>query len=137
MTLTIHPLAGIPEIARGDDLPALLLAAIDRAGLAIHTGDVLVVTHKVVSGRGAVAVLAGDEEKAPGPRCARQAVEVISSPRRPGDRRRPATGSSAPTPEWIDPTPYRGPPCSSPAIRTRRRTGSAWRSKPLPASTSR
>ncbi|MFH1103810.1 MAG: coenzyme F420-0:L-glutamate ligase, partial [Actinomycetota bacterium] len=83
MTLTIHPLAGMPEIARGDDLPALILAAVGRAGLAIQAGDVLVVTHKIVSkAEGAVAVLTGDEEKAYRTLVLEQAVEVI---RRRGD----------------------------------------------------
>ncbi|HUG74099.1 MAG TPA: coenzyme F420-0:L-glutamate ligase, partial [Acidimicrobiia bacterium] len=49
MTLTIHPLTGIPEVEHGDDLAALLLEAIHDAGLALEAGDVLVVTHKVVS----------------------------------------------------------------------------------------
>jgi len=83
MTLTIHPLAGMPEITRGDDLPALILAAVGRAGLAIQAGDVLVVTHKIVSkAEGAVAVLTGDEEKAYRTLVLEQAVEVI---RRRGD----------------------------------------------------
>lgn len=66
MTLTVHPLPGIPEVGRGADLPALLLAAITGAGLAPEPGDVLVVTHKIVSkAEGAVVALDGpDEERA-------------------------------------------------------------------------
>ena len=83
MTLTITPLPGIPEIAQGDDLPALLLDAIRRAGLEPAAGDVLVVTHKVVSkAEGAVEVLEGDEEPAYRALAAREAVEII---RRRGD----------------------------------------------------
>jgi coenzyme F420-0:L-glutamate ligase/coenzyme F420-1:gamma-L-glutamate ligase len=83
VTLTITPLPGIPEIAQGDDLPALLLDAIRRAGLEPAAGDVLVVTHKVVSkAEGAVEVLEGDEEPAYRALAAREAVEII---RRRGD----------------------------------------------------
>jgi coenzyme F420-0:L-glutamate ligase/coenzyme F420-1:gamma-L-glutamate ligase len=65
MTVSIHPVPGIPEIAAGDDLPALLAAALQDAGLGPEPGDVLVVTHKVVSkAEGAVAALEGDGEAA-------------------------------------------------------------------------
>jgi coenzyme F420-0:L-glutamate ligase/coenzyme F420-1:gamma-L-glutamate ligase len=65
MTLTIHPLTGIPEVGHGDDLAALLLEAIRGAGLALEVGDVLVVTHKVVSkAEGAVVPLEGPDEDA-------------------------------------------------------------------------
>lgn len=47
--LTLLALPGIPEIAPGADLPALLLAAIDRAGQAPHSGDILVIAQKIVS----------------------------------------------------------------------------------------
>ncbi|HEX5631078.1 MAG TPA: coenzyme F420-0:L-glutamate ligase [Acidimicrobiia bacterium] len=82
--MTIHPLPGIPEIAAGDDLPAILLAAIERAGLQPEPGDVLVVTHKIVSkAEGAVVTLDGaDEERAYRALVLDEAVEVI---RRRGD----------------------------------------------------
>jgi coenzyme F420-0:L-glutamate ligase/coenzyme F420-1:gamma-L-glutamate ligase len=44
--LEILPVAGIPEVRPGDDLSALILRA---AGRDLRAGDVLVVTHKVVS----------------------------------------------------------------------------------------
>jgi coenzyme F420-0:L-glutamate ligase / coenzyme F420-1:gamma-L-glutamate ligase len=44
----IIPLAGIPEVAPGDDLVTLLGDAIERAG-GLDAGDVLVVSQKVVS----------------------------------------------------------------------------------------
>ncbi len=63
MTLTIHPLRGIPEVSRGDDLPALLLTSLESAGLALANGDVVVITHKVVSkAEGAVVPLTSDDE---------------------------------------------------------------------------
>ena len=63
--LTIHPLRGIPEVSRGDDLPGLLLASLEAAGLALADGDVVVITHKIVSkAEGAVAPMTGDDEDA-------------------------------------------------------------------------
>ena len=44
----IVPLAGIPEVAPGDDLGALLGDAVERAG-GLEEGDVLVVAQKAVS----------------------------------------------------------------------------------------
>ena len=44
----IVPLTGIPEVAPGDDLGALLGDAVDRAG-GLEEGDVLVVAQKAVS----------------------------------------------------------------------------------------
>ncbi len=46
--IRILPLEGLPEIAPGDDLAALLADAIDRAG-GLEEGDVLVLAHKIVS----------------------------------------------------------------------------------------
>ncbi len=47
--VTLYALPGIPEIQAEDDLVAIVLEAVDRAGLEIQSGDVLVVTQKVVS----------------------------------------------------------------------------------------
>ena len=44
----IIPLAGLPEVREGDDLPSLILHAAE-AGPAIESGDVVVVTQKIVS----------------------------------------------------------------------------------------
>jgi coenzyme F420-0:L-glutamate ligase / coenzyme F420-1:gamma-L-glutamate ligase len=84
VTLAIHPLPGIPEVTGGDDLPGLLLAAVGAAGLTLEAGDVLVVTHKVVSkAEGAVVPLEGDDEDAAYRRVVLdEAAEVI---RRRGD----------------------------------------------------
>jgi coenzyme F420-0:L-glutamate ligase/coenzyme F420-1:gamma-L-glutamate ligase len=46
--LRILPLAGIPEVEPGDDLPALIGDAVERAG-GLEEGDVVVVAQKVVS----------------------------------------------------------------------------------------
>jgi coenzyme F420-0:L-glutamate ligase/coenzyme F420-1:gamma-L-glutamate ligase len=49
MSLEILPILGIPEVAEGDDLAALILAAMGPAGLELERGDIVVVTQKVVS----------------------------------------------------------------------------------------
>lgn len=47
--LQIFPLPGIPEVKTGDDLAALLLEALGRAGLEVQEGDILVLAQKIVS----------------------------------------------------------------------------------------
>lgn len=48
-TVTLTPLPGIPLIQAGDDLAALILAALAAAELTFQAGDVIVVTSKIVS----------------------------------------------------------------------------------------
>ena len=60
MSLSVHPLLGIGRIAPGDDVAAALGPAFEALGP--RSGDVLVVTHKIVSkAEGAVRVITGDE----------------------------------------------------------------------------
>jgi coenzyme F420-0:L-glutamate ligase/coenzyme F420-1:gamma-L-glutamate ligase len=47
--LRLLGLGGIPEVRPGDDLAALIGDAIGAAGIGLEPGDVVVVTHKVVS----------------------------------------------------------------------------------------
>jgi coenzyme F420-0:L-glutamate ligase/coenzyme F420-1:gamma-L-glutamate ligase len=47
--LRIIGLPGIPEVVPGDDLVELISASLARAGLTLEPGDILVVTHKIVS----------------------------------------------------------------------------------------
>ncbi|MBX6377942.1 MAG: coenzyme F420-0:L-glutamate ligase [Clostridia bacterium] len=47
--MRLIPLSGIPEVRPGDDLPALLCEAAERAAAPFADDDVLVVAHKVVS----------------------------------------------------------------------------------------
>lgn len=47
--LRVIGLDGIPEIEPGDDLAAAIVAAIEQTGVGLETGDILVVTHKIVS----------------------------------------------------------------------------------------
>jgi len=48
-SLTMTALPGLPRFAPGDDVPRLILSALERAGLDLRAGDVLVVTSKVFS----------------------------------------------------------------------------------------
>ena len=60
--LRLFGLPGIPEVRPGDDLAALVGDAIGRAGVGLEAGDVLVITHKVVSkAEGRLVRLAGIE----------------------------------------------------------------------------
>ncbi len=47
--ITVIPIDGVPEIQPGDDLGAILADRMEARGLEPAPGDVLVVTHKVVS----------------------------------------------------------------------------------------
>ena len=47
--LQLLPLPGWPDVQPGDDLAALVLESLGRAGLALAAGDVLVLAQKVVS----------------------------------------------------------------------------------------
>jgi len=65
-TLTLTALDGIPEVRAGDDLAALLRAALARCDLRVRDGDVLVIAQKIVSkSEGRVVAL---DEVAPGQR---------------------------------------------------------------------
>ena len=47
--LTIIPITGIGRVVKGDDVARLIADALDTEGLSPLNGDVLVVTHKIVS----------------------------------------------------------------------------------------
>lgn len=60
MTIEIFPLGGIGVVRKGDDVAALIVSALE--GLPAEDGDVVVVTHKIVSkAEGAVVEVEGDE----------------------------------------------------------------------------
>lgn len=48
-TIAIIPIPGIPQVKPDDDLPSLLLDAIDRAKVGLKSGDILVICQKIVS----------------------------------------------------------------------------------------
>jgi len=61
VSLEVHPVSGIGRVSPGDDVAALLASALEP--LQPIDGDVVVVTHKIVSkGEGAVRSIEGDEE---------------------------------------------------------------------------
>ncbi|MFP3852817.1 MAG: coenzyme F420-0:L-glutamate ligase [Anaerolineales bacterium] len=77
--LLLTALPGIPMIGAGDPLPELILQGIDRAGLELASGDVIVVAQKVISkAEGRLVKL---ENILPSPRAAKLAREVKKDPR--------------------------------------------------------
>jgi coenzyme F420-0:L-glutamate ligase/coenzyme F420-1:gamma-L-glutamate ligase len=60
--VTVIPVMGLPEIGAGDDLGAMIAAALSGSGLAPRDGDILVVTSKVVSKAEGRVVAASREE---------------------------------------------------------------------------
>jgi coenzyme F420-0:L-glutamate ligase / coenzyme F420-1:gamma-L-glutamate ligase len=78
-SLTLTALAGIPLVAPGDDLAALLVAALRRMVIAPEDGDILVVAQKVVSKAEGRFVDLGSV--APSARAAALAKEVGKDPR--------------------------------------------------------
>jgi coenzyme F420-0:L-glutamate ligase/coenzyme F420-1:gamma-L-glutamate ligase len=49
LSITLSTVPGIPHVHAGDDVAALLLAALGRAGLALQDGDVVAIAQKIVS----------------------------------------------------------------------------------------
>ena len=49
MPLVLSPLSGIPLIAPGDDLSAIIMDALDRNSIQIQVGDIFVLAQKIVS----------------------------------------------------------------------------------------
>lgn len=49
VSYTVTALAGVPIIQPGDDLPTVILAALQHTGLTLQAGDVLVIASKIVS----------------------------------------------------------------------------------------
>lgn len=81
MSLEVHPLTGVGDISEGDDLAMALLPSVQAIGPA--AGDILVVTHKVVSkAEGAVRQIVGDDEEFKRSLVEELAVSII---RRRGD----------------------------------------------------
>jgi coenzyme F420-0:L-glutamate ligase/coenzyme F420-1:gamma-L-glutamate ligase len=81
VNLEILPVVGIGPVSPGDDLAALLESALEP--LAPVSGDVLVVTHKIVSkAEGAIVQIEGDEEQFRKHLIESEAVSIV---RRRGD----------------------------------------------------
>jgi coenzyme F420-0:L-glutamate ligase/coenzyme F420-1:gamma-L-glutamate ligase len=77
MTVLIDPVPGVPEIRPGDDLPALLVAALSHAGMDLRDGDIMTVTQKIVSKAEGRVVLEADGPGRAG-WVAREAVRVVA-----------------------------------------------------------
>lgn len=77
--LSLYRLPGLPLVETGDDLAAMIAAAVARAGLTLRPGDILVVAQKIVSkAEGRIVALATVEPSAE----ARQlAAETDKDPR--------------------------------------------------------
>lgn len=77
--LSALALDGLPEVARGDDLAALIVHALREQGLELMDGDVLAVAHKVLSkAEGRTRSLA---EVQPQPEALRLAEQLAKDPR--------------------------------------------------------
>lgn len=77
--LVLTPLQGLPWVQPGDDLPALLLAAVLRQGLTLQDGDVVVLAQKIVSkAEGRYRLLS---EVTPSPRAVELGAETEKDPR--------------------------------------------------------
>ncbi len=77
--LELFAIPGLPMVRAGDDLPALILAGLDRAGQALRDGDVVVVAQKIVSKAEGRTVDLGDV--VPSARGDRAGGEVGKDPR--------------------------------------------------------
>lgn len=82
---TVWGVTGVPEVGPGDNLVALIAAAIDTSiaedpDNALRDGDILVVTSKIVSKSEGMQVPVGDREKA----IAQDTVRVVAERVHPG-----------------------------------------------------
>jgi coenzyme F420-0:L-glutamate ligase/coenzyme F420-1:gamma-L-glutamate ligase len=72
-------LAGIPRVRAGDDIAALIADALQRSGLTLQSGDVLVIAQKIISkAEGRLVALASIK---PSARAQTLAAEVDKDPR--------------------------------------------------------
>lgn len=78
-SMTVFTLPGIPEVREGDDLAALVTAALEAAGEALRPGDIVVVAQKIVSkAEGRYIELA---DVSPGPEALEWAAKTEKDPR--------------------------------------------------------
>ncbi len=61
--IELIPVEGVPEVRSGDELGGMIVAALASSGESLIDGDVLVVTHKVISkAEGRIAEVASEED---------------------------------------------------------------------------
>ncbi|MEZ5559840.1 MAG: coenzyme F420-0:L-glutamate ligase [Pseudomonadales bacterium] len=77
--ISVQALPGIPLVEPGDDLNALIGAALDAAGIALVDGDVLCVAQKIVSKAEGRLIRLSDVT--PGPQASALALETDKDPR--------------------------------------------------------
>lgn len=76
--LTVLPVEGIGEVEPGDDVAELIRNALSQAGTELADGDVVVVTHKIVSkAEGRIVDLVDDGPDAHRPLVEEEAAEII------------------------------------------------------------
>lgn len=74
MSLTLTPLAALPLIRPGDNIPEIILRALPESGLSLQDGDILVLAQKIVSkSEGRLVNLA---EVQPSPRAIQLGAEI-------------------------------------------------------------
>jgi coenzyme F420-0:L-glutamate ligase/coenzyme F420-1:gamma-L-glutamate ligase len=77
--LELFAIPGLPMVRAGDNLPALILAGLQRAGQVLHDRDVVVIAQKIVSkAEGRTVDLA---DVVPSPKALKLAAEVGKDPR--------------------------------------------------------
>ncbi len=64
MTVSIIPVCGIGEARPGDDVAGMLLGGLESSGMTLADGDVVVVTHKLVSKAEGRVMEIGDDPEA-------------------------------------------------------------------------
>lgn len=79
-SVSITALPGIPDIKPGDDLVQILCTALDKGGLRLEDGDILVIAHKIVSKAENRIVRMADVE--PSPEAQHLASEISKDPRK-------------------------------------------------------
>lgn len=79
-TLSISAYAGIPEIHEGDDLASIIGDVVAASEEGVQTGDILVVTSKIVSKAEGRQIAAADREAA----ISAETVRVVASREHPG-----------------------------------------------------
>jgi len=90
VTLTVVPVTGLPEVRAGDDLAALVLSGLERLGVELSEGDVLVVSSKVASK--ALGLTAPDRQAA----IAAETLRVVAERRTSGRLTQVVEGASGP-----------------------------------------
>jgi len=84
-SLTVTPVLGLPDVQPGDDLPALLLPALQAlqwpdGSSGLESGDIVVITSKIVAKAEGRIVQAGSREQA----ITDETVRVVASKAHPG-----------------------------------------------------